>query len=96
MSAPTLDSYLETFGKLFVVHLKDGRYALIDVKLGSGEIEEGAGHLLEIRRLVAEHNKAEKQCPLRLPDLLLVITGGERAYTRPDGVHVVPVSALRP
>ena len=79
-----------------VLHLKDGRYALIEVKLGSGEIEEGADHLLEIRRLVAEHNKAVKQCPLRLPDLLLVITGGERAYTRPDGVHVVPVSALRP
>ena len=30
------------------------------------------------------------------PDLLLVVTGGAQAYTRPDGVHVVPVSALRP
>ncbi len=79
-----------------VLHLKDGRYALIEVKLGSNEIEEGAEHLLEIRRLVDEHNKTERQCPLRRPDLLLVVTGGAQAYTRPDGVHVVPVSSLRP
>jgi predicted AAA+ superfamily ATPase len=79
-----------------VLHLKDGRYALIEVKLGSNEIEEGAEHLKEIKRLVSEYNKSESQCPLRLPDLLMVITGGEYAYTREDGVVVCPVSALKP
>ena len=79
-----------------VLHLKDGRYALIEVKLGSSEIEEGAAHLLKIRDLISEHNKRELQCPLRLPDFLIVITGGRQAYTRQDGVHVVPVSSLRP
>lgn len=79
-----------------VLHLKDGRYALIEIKLGSNEIESGAEHLLEIRRLIDEHNKTERQCPLRIPDVLMVVTGGARAYTRPDGVHVVPVSSLRP
>ena len=79
-----------------VLHLKDGRYALIEVKLGSNEIEEGAEHLKEIKRLVVEYNKTETQCPLRLPDLLMVITGGEYAYTRDDGVVVCPISALRP
>ena len=79
-----------------VLHLKDGRYALIEVKLGSNEIEEGAGHLKEIKRLVVEYNKTGTQCPLRLPDLLMVITGGEYAYTRDDGVVVCPISALRP
>jgi len=79
-----------------VLHLKDGRYALIEIKLGSHEIESGAEHLLEIRRLIDEHNKTERQCPLRNPDVLMVVTGGARAYTRPDGVHVVPVSSLRP
>ena len=79
-----------------VLHLKDGRYALIEVKLGSNEIEEGAGHLKEIKRLVAEYNKSETQCPLRLPDLLMVITGGKYAYTRDDGVVICPISALRP
>ena len=79
-----------------VLHLKDGRYALIEVKLGSNEIEEGAEHLKEIKRLVSEYNKSESQCSLRLPDLLMVITGGEYAYTREDGVVVCPVSALKP
>ena len=79
-----------------VLHLKDGRYALIEIKLGSSEIEEGANHLLEIRQLIGKHNRTEKQCPLEEPSLLLVVTGGEMGYTRPDGVHVLPVSALKP
>ena len=32
---------------------------------------------------------------LRLPDVLMVVTGGEQAYTRADGVHVIPISALK-
>ncbi len=78
-----------------VLHLDDGRYALIECKLGSREIEEGAKHLLEIKRLIAEKNKKEKQIRLREPDLLMVITGGEMAYTREDGVKVIPVGCLR-
>ena len=79
-----------------VLHLKDGRYALIEIKLGSSEIEEGAKHLLEIRQLIREYNKTEKQCPLAEPDLLMVITGGAMGYTRDDGVHIVPISAMKP
>lgn len=79
-----------------VLHLKDGRYALIEIKLGSSEIEEGATHLLEIRQLIRKHNETEKQCPLEEPTLVMVITGGEMGCTRPDGVHLLPVSALKP
>lgn len=32
---------------------------------------------------------------LREPDLLMVITGGPIAYTRPDGVKVLPLASLR-
>lgn len=78
-----------------VLHLQDGRYALIEIKLGSDEIEEGAEHLKEVRRLITEYNATETQCPLRLPDVLMVVTGGEQAYTRDDGVHVIPISALK-
>lgn len=78
-----------------VLHLDDGRYALIECKLGSRDIEEGAQHLLEIARLVKAYNAEERQCPLREPDLLLVITGGEMAYTRLDGVKVLPIGLLR-
>lgn len=78
-----------------VLHISDGRYALIEFKLGSAEIEEGAKHLLKIRDLVREYNEKEKQVPLREPDLLIVITGGNMAYTREDGVRVVPIGCLR-
>ena len=75
-----------------VLHLDDGRYALVECKLGSRDIEEGANHLLTLKNLIIEKNKTEKQAPLRIPDLLMVLTGGEMAYTRADGVKVVPLS----
>lgn len=78
-----------------VLHLEDERYALVECKLGSREIEEGSAHLLELKRLIQEHNKEEKQVPLREPDLLIVLTGGSMAYTRPDGVKVIPLACLK-
>lgn len=78
-----------------VLHLDDGRFALIEFKLGTREIEEGAKHLLEIKRLIQEFNKKEIQTPLREPDLLMVITGSEMAYARDDGVKIVPIGTLR-
>ncbi len=79
-----------------VLHLRNGRYALIEVKLGSSEIETGARHLLDLSRLIREHNAGERQCPMAEPDVLMVVTGGNLGYTRPDGVHIVPISALMP
>ena len=79
-----------------VLHLSDGRYALIECKLGSNEIEEGAKHLLQLKKLIIEHNRTEKQNPIREPDLLMILTGGKFATRRADGVHVVPIGCLRP
>jgi hypothetical protein len=79
----------------FVLHLEDGRYALIECKLGSKEIEEGASHLLELKRLIREHNQREVQVPIREPDLLIILTGGQMAYTRPDGVKIIPLGCLK-
>lgn len=79
-----------------VLHLDDGRYALIECKLGSHEIEDGAKHLLKIKQLVQDYNKTEKQVPLREPDLLIILTGGQMAYTRKDGVKVIPLASLKP
>ena len=78
-----------------VLHLDDGRYALIECKLGSRDIEEGAKHLLTLKSLVQKYNETSEQIKLREPDLLIVITGGEIAYTRNDGVKVVPLACLR-
>lgn len=78
-----------------VLHLKDGRYALLEFKLGTKEIDDGAKHLLEIERLISEYNKKETQCPLRMPDLKIVITGSQYGYKREDGVFVVPIGCLK-
>ena len=79
-----------------VLHLADGRYALIECKLGSKEIEEGAEHLLELKRLIIEHNKTEKQNPIREPDVLMILTGGKYGYRRKDGVYIIPLACLKP
>ncbi len=78
-----------------VLHLDDGRYALIEFKLGGAEIDKGAKHLLEIKELVREKNENETQIRMREPDLLLIITGGPIAYTRPDGVKIIPLACLK-
>lgn len=78
-----------------VLHLHNGKYALIEFKLGGKEIDEGAKHLLEIKDLIIEYNQKEKQMPLREPDLLCVITGGNMAYTRADGVNIIPIGCLK-
>ena len=78
-----------------VLHLSDGRYALIEFKLGESGIDEGARHLCEIERLVRELNNKERQNRLRLPDLKLVVTASQYGYRRDDGVLVVPIGCLK-
>lgn len=78
-----------------VLHLNDGRYALLEFKLGYKEIDEGAKHLCDIERLVKEYNEKEQQCKLRLPDLKIVVTGTQYGYRRPDGVFVIPIGCLK-
>ena len=78
-----------------VLHLADGRYALIEFKLGNRDIEDGAAHLIELRNLIEKAN-LEKRARLREPDLLIVITGGEMAYARNDGVKIIPIGTLKP
>ena len=78
-----------------VLHLRDGRYALIEFKLGSADIDDGAAHLNEIERLIIKNNQTEKQVPIRVPDLKIVITGTPYGYARPDGVLVIPIGCLR-
>ena len=78
-----------------VLHLNDGRFALIEFKLGSHEIDDGAKHLIEIENLIKKYNKTEKQCPMRLPDLKMIITGTQYGYKRDDGVFVIPIGCLK-
>ena len=78
-----------------VLHLDDGRYALIECKLGSAEVDAGATHLLKLQGVIREHNLTEKQVPIREPDLLIVLTGGKVGCRRQDGVYVIPIGCLK-
>ncbi|MDO4842938.1 MAG: DUF4143 domain-containing protein, partial [Phoenicibacter congonensis] len=77
-----------------VLHLDDGRYALIEFKLGTFEIEDGAKNLNTLQRLIEEHNKKSKS-KIRLPDLKIVVTGSKYGYRRDDGVFVIPIGCLK-
>ncbi len=71
-----------------IIKLHNGQWAAIEVKLGSREIDEGAKHLLELSAKV-DTQKVGK------PSFLMVVTGGEFAYKRADGVLVVPIGCLK-
>lgn len=78
-----------------VLHLMDGRYALIEVKLGESGIESGARNLNKIESLIEEHNHMHDGTVIRPPDLKIIITAGEVGYVRDDGVMVIPAGCLR-
>lgn len=73
-----------------VIHLRNGSFGLVEIKLG-GEllIEEGAKSLKALRDKI----DPEK---MKSPSFLMVLTGlGDYAYRREDGVYVVPIGCLR-
>lgn len=77
-----------------VLQLNNGEYALIEFKLGSSEIEKGAKNLLKLDKLIKD-KKLEKKISIPEPSFLAIITGGELAYTRKDGVMIIPIGTLR-
>lgn len=74
-----------------VLHLRDGRYALTEIKLGGADnIEKAAFSLKELS------NKIDSD-KMKLPSFLMVLTGiGQYAFQRKDGVWVVPIGCLKP
>lgn len=72
-----------------VVHLDDGRWGAIEIKLGADSaIDLAAKNLLKFAKKVDadEMNSAS---------FLMVLTGGKYAYRRKDGVYVVPLAVLK-
>ncbi len=72
-----------------VIELKDGRWCAFEIKLGANQIDKAAENLIEIRdKIVAEGGKS--------PSVMCVICGlSNAAYVRPDGVVVIPITALK-
>lgn len=78
-----------------VLHLEDGRYALIEFKLGAPGVEDGSKHLCEIESLIAKHNESGKGLALRMPDLKIVITADGYGYRLDNDVFVIPIGCLK-
>lgn len=72
-----------------VIVLADGRWAPIEVELGSRQLDEAATHLRRLRERVDADRMGE-------PSFLAVVTAGATAYRRDDGVLVIPLACLRP
>ena len=73
-----------------VIHLRNGAYGLVEVKLGGDKmIEEGAGSL----KALSEKIDTDK---MKKPSFRMVLTGtGDYAYRRSDDVYVVPIGCLK-
>lgn len=68
-----------------VIHLPDGRWAAVEIKLGGEKlIDEGVKNLLRLKDTVRE-----------APAFMMIVTATGPAYRRPEGVYVVPVNCLR-
>lgn len=74
-----------------VVHLEDGRWGAIEIKLGGDDlIEAGASSLKTLK------SKIEEKSDENSPSFLLVLTAVGGAYKREDGVYVAPINLLKP
>jgi len=72
-----------------IVETTDGRWAAFEVKLGPGQVEQGAESLLKFARRVDTSKCGE-------PAALAVIVGTGYGYVRDDGIGVIPIAALGP
>jgi len=73
-----------------VIHLKNGRYGLAEIKLGGQKlIEEG------VKNLQSLSNKIDTSKMLAPSFLMIVIGIGEFAYRREDGIFIVPIGCLK-
>ena len=77
-----------------VLQIADGRYGLIEFKLGDKRIDEGAQTLLKMDKLIKQ-KIADGNTHIPEPSFLAIITGGPIAKVRKDGVLVIPIGALR-
>lgn len=73
-----------------VIHLRNGEYGLIEIKLGGDKlIEEGAESLKAMQAKIDTDK-------MKVPSFLMVLIGiGDYAYRRGDGVYVVPIGCLK-
>lgn len=81
--------YLDTDGDEvdIIIETRDGKFAAFEVKLGIGAAEEAVQSLDRFKKKLTDKKQADLIS-------LNVITGSGVAYTRPDGVNIIPIGAL--
>jgi len=73
-----------------VVHLRNGSFGLIEIKLGGDKLIEEAAHTLLALAEKIDTNR------MKIPAFLMILTGvGEYAYKRTDGIYVVPIGCMK-
>lgn len=73
-----------------VVHLEDGRWGAIEIKLGGDKLIEDGAHSLTLLKEKIEEKSSEPT-----PSFLMVLTARGSLYRREDGIFVVPINCLR-
>lgn len=73
-----------------VIHFNNGKYALVETKLGGTKIKEAEVHLNTLKNLILEGEPK-----LGPPEFMMIITGTNMAYTTDSGILVVPIGASR-
>lgn len=72
-----------------IIQLSDGRWGMFEIKVGFNQIEEAARELIDLKDTFDNETGSK-------PEFLCVICGmSNAAFRRPDGVYVVPITALR-
>ena len=72
-----------------LIEMDDGRWCAFEIKLGANQIDAAAKNLLDINQKIKDENG-------KPASVLCVICGmSNAAYKRPDGVYVVPITALK-
>lgn len=88
----TLKHYRDRYGLECdnIIHFEDGTYALVEIKLSGSKVKEAEQHLLQLKEIINESDDIKIK-----PNLLMIITGTELAYTTENGVLVVPIGCLK-
>jgi len=71
-----------------IIRQRNGKWAAIEIKLGNKQIEEAAQNLLALSAKIDEEKMGKDA-------FLMIVTGGQYAYQRNDGIWVVPIGCLR-
>lgn len=71
-----------------IIRQRNGKWAAIEIKLGNKQIEEAAQNLLTLSAKIDEEKMGKDA-------FLMIVTGGQYAYQRNDGIWVVPIGCLR-